>query len=750
MSKMFKTLYIIILAVSLLMFGFYGGSVSKGNDFQFVFNKGKETNIEKNQSDKIAVVNLDEGYLVKGENIYYSNTLSRFTSDNYKLTSLELAREGIKRGEYGAYIVIPANFSKAVESINGVPDKIVISYTLSDNLDDGLKAKMLEKIYLYVDNISVNTSYLYVSAILEDFHKVQDDSKVVLENDNEEFKELSEVIPSELWVNVEYPDTTDTVSDIEDLDVSILFSDSLDLLDAADKQISEDLQAGLGSFDDVKKDHDEVIKEINQLMSTLEEVDIFTDENGRHIYADAVRKLNSLIDTYNYLQSQKREVIRNTINTYISNHRRNDQNYLDLRLTSLLTELQNQVNEDTNNMNFNIQSYVDAELIRIQESNQRYLEGKLASSSNAFREREERMQEEVNRRVKLIVEEVREEYRESYEREWVSFWSKYEVDADGNILASASDAEIPLRVATLSDADNAFTIARSDLSYNISDILNDISLKTAVSSNYSFKNITENVWIGIPLNRINLAVQSIVLPIVEYRANDEDILSIENLYKQDFTEIKEHIDENIVKPINNESINESIRVRNEKNEIKSYMDSYEEELSTYTPYKYIKEGNLLEPVNKISSKINQAENNTNSKISEYRKYGYDLEKAKNDDMGKFIESMGKAEKDSVYNIEKTINDIKERRKNINAENVELLKAFSEKLAYTKMGENDNTKVYDFIVNPVSTQELDIEKSSATEMINEIPKSEDVKYLYISLSLMFVGMFMYFIKVNKSK
>ena len=47
MSKMFKTLYIIILAVSLLMFGFYGGSVSKGNDFQFVFNKGKETNIEK-------------------------------------------------------------------------------------------------------------------------------------------------------------------------------------------------------------------------------------------------------------------------------------------------------------------------------------------------------------------------------------------------------------------------------------------------------------------------------------------------------------------------------------------------------------------------------------------------------------------------------------------------------------------------------------------------------------------------------
>ena len=102
------------------------------------------------------------------------------------------------------------------------------------------------------------------------------------------------------------------------------------------------------------------------------------------------------------------------------------------------------------------------------------------------------------------------------------------------------------------------------------------------------------------------------------------------------------------------------------------------------------------------------------------------------------------------NIEKTINDIKERRKNINAENVELLKAFSEKLAYTKMGENDNTNFLMIRRPPRSTQELDIEKSSATEMINEIPKSEDVKYLYISLSLMFVGMFMYFIKVNKSK
>ena len=174
------------------------------------------------------------------------------------------------------------------------------------------------------------------------------------------------------------------------------------------------------------------------------------------------------------------------------------------------------------------------------------------------------------------------------------------------------------------------------------------------------------------------------------------------------------------------------------------MNSYESDLKEYTPYRYLNEGKLTEPVNKIGSNIQEAENQTNSKINEYVKYGAELEKANSEDMDKFLESMDKAEKDSVSRIEETMNNVKEKRKSTNKDNVELLKAFSEKLAYTKLGESDNTKVYDFISDPVSVQDIGEEKkqSIVERVVTDTLKRDDIKYLYISMTLMSIGIVMF--------
>ena len=79
--------------------------------------------------------------------------------------------------------------------------------------------------------------------------------------------------------------------------------------------------------------------------------------------------------------------------------------------------------------------------------------------------------------------------------------------------------------------------------------------------------------------------------------------------------------------------------------------------------------------------------------------------------------------------------------------MELLKAFSEKLAYTRLGESDNTKVYDFISDPVSMQDIGEEKkqSLVERIVTDTLKSDDAKYLYISLTLMCMGAALYMSK-----
>lgn len=226
-------------------------------------------------------------------------------------------------------------------------------------------------------------------------------------------------------------------------------------------------------------------------------------------------------------------------------------------------------------------------LVQIQEDNQAYINSELASMSNALLIQQQMLQDNIDRAVEGIVEGVREEYKGLYEREWEIFWSRYEPDANGNILASASDANMPLRVATPSDADHTHRIDWNNEDFNIFESLSNINLKRAVSSSNDMRDILTDIWISIPLHSISLDIRSITLPHFEYRAGDEGITNIENLYRQDFTGIRNHIDENIIREINRESINESVRIKNESEKTKTRMNSYESDLKEYTPYRYL-------------------------------------------------------------------------------------------------------------------------------------------------------------------
>jgi len=102
----------------------------------------------------IAVVNLDEGVNLREKKAYYAGKIITLPNEHFHMTSLDDARNGLKSGEYGAYIVIPATFSKAVESINNEPEKATIKYTVNADNNDSSLASIVNDINSFAVSIS--------------------------------------------------------------------------------------------------------------------------------------------------------------------------------------------------------------------------------------------------------------------------------------------------------------------------------------------------------------------------------------------------------------------------------------------------------------------------------------------------------------------------------------------------------------------------------------------------------------------
>ena len=132
----------------------------------------------------IAVVNLDEGVLVDGKPVRYSDQIvSLPETGDYTFATLAEAQTGIDTGRFGGYVLIPAGFSRTVVSINSQPDPCEVQYFINKALDKEEVYASLQAVHAFKDRLSDSMSYMYVNNILEEFHTAQDSAETVLEND---------------------------------------------------------------------------------------------------------------------------------------------------------------------------------------------------------------------------------------------------------------------------------------------------------------------------------------------------------------------------------------------------------------------------------------------------------------------------------------------------------------------------------------------------------------------------------------
>ena len=113
-------------------------------------------------TDKIAIVNLDEGITIHDEKVNYAEKLIINLDDNFLFTGLEDARQGYATGIYAGYLIIPATFSESVVSLNHTPVRAEISYVINDNLEEDIKETVIYDVLTLMSDINDSISYMYV------------------------------------------------------------------------------------------------------------------------------------------------------------------------------------------------------------------------------------------------------------------------------------------------------------------------------------------------------------------------------------------------------------------------------------------------------------------------------------------------------------------------------------------------------------------------------------------------------------
>lgn len=261
--------------------GFYFGSTYQEKTIV------QEEATDKYMTTKIAVVNQDEGIDYDGTNKNYATELLAASEEDYVLTSKAAAEKGIEDGVYGAYIVLPGGFSKNISSINDVtPIKAEMYYQVNDNLSSDKKIVVNDSINSLVSKFKSKTSYMYVASILREFHEGQASINKVLENNAKEEKSINSISDSEILANLKLTELAKVELKLEKLDLTKNYDSNVQQITNIDDTYTESIEESNESVKNIKDksaSSNEALKTLNLALGTI---NINPTEEDKYIVAE--------------------------------------------------------------------------------------------------------------------------------------------------------------------------------------------------------------------------------------------------------------------------------------------------------------------------------------------------------------------------------------------------------------------------------------------------------------------------------
>ena len=640
----------------------------------------------------IAVVNLDEGILENGKVRYYANELMDLQPDYLVPESIEAARSGIDNGSYAAYILIPSDFSRNAVSINTVPEKSRLVFAINPNLREDISRLTMSDIKNFEINLNTNMSYMYMQAILEEFHTVQDSAGIIMENDSAEMARLQNVEPGSLMESLQPMETDPIETDIEEVDFRNIFE--------ANSQISQELRnsydsfarQGLEAFGEVKSKEETVIEGMGDFFDVVAEIDISTNAAGEEVYKEGITSLSKYLKEYEIEFLKKRNTVYKKIDamTYITPIPDDDP---EEEPGEGSEEEPGEGSEEEPGEGSEEEPGEGSEEEPGEGSEEEPGGGSEGDSGDGSDEGDgENPGEEPDEPpVEPIPQIIAKIIQTSLDT--------------ANQKIETKNVQNQEKIDTAKEKINSI---RQVIATDIEVSEEDLPLKEQLDIIEIYLAELELEMDGLePFEKV--AIEEIYDADIVKKEFQELADMIQELPQVEIQEYEGIFEEEILNPLEEEIQQENARVQEEGNKYLGVVEAYTEELGEFDPYEYYDDDKMAKLESSFAENIFELEDKTYKLQSEYLEFVYDSVDTSNESMEQMKENLMEAYEVTEENVTKEVDLAKQYRQEMNGTNIEILGDFVTKLPYTRIGNLEYVQAYDYMVKPIVMSDISVHR-----------------------------------------
>lgn len=676
-----------------LHYGVYGNGIS---------------DVNKLITDRVAIVNLDEGVMVRDEKVNYAERLIIDLDENFSFTGLEDARQGYATGIYAGYLIVPATFSESIVSLNNTPIRSEISYAINSNLREDVKEEVIYDVLALMNEINDGVSYMYLHSVLDDFHTAQDTADTVMNNDMEERDAIEAVQANDLVALVPVAEFTEIENNIEPVDVSEYMLRNIELTGEVGLKYTEYLMESEEEHFKINEEAIVLMDEMANMSSIMSNSNFIQNGEGGSIYQDGAEALDEFFEEYNIaLEEKESEIEENVLSIYKD-------------IITYLTEYDKAV------------EVYQTEHEKAYRNTLEALEGLFEKYSDSC--------VIVSAQELQNIEDILESQSETL---WVQQCIIRELQEDSG---EQEDSEI------MQEAEIEIYFQDAAIEYTPLSALQKSILQTLNDNYYFFSGylLDEEGKVIKDKNNESVLLTSLI---EEYRQDlDEPHIKAEILEKEvgeiekmESSAILACIDENILEPIQENVDGFVAEVMAQYEVEQEQLRTYNEAIIGYDPLKYINYEEIQTLTNNISENGTELSEAIIETDIQQMEYVADVYTATREDLFTLQDNIVQAKEDSDRAVEEGLQELKDTKNANSEQNQEILYDFSNLLPYTRLGSLEYVQAYEFMVNPVNAVNTEGDGTGAntrtdsvraeSDSVNvEIRKKEDYQNINILICL----------------
>lgn len=661
-----RWIIVIVGSATMLSCGYLIGKSSVEN-----VDSNTKIQVEKNtiSPEMIALVNLDEGVNGDGEQRqYYAQSLMNIPETGYAVTSLEDARTGVAENRYAGYILVPADFSEKIQSINSTLQKANITYGICESLTAEEKKKVNDTIREFVQNMDNSASYLYLNSVMNEFHDAQRSASAILSNDQKDFDAISNIQPENLLAKIMFPTLENNPGLPETTSMENYIQKNDSCIQAVEEHYSTGIEVGKEELNQLLASGDDLSKEWSDTQEKLNSMDVLHNEGETGpVYEEELNTLKDNLSAYN----EKLLLVQKNVET---------------NLKTVETQLEDSIK------NYNEQQLEDGKKIAAENIYQALIKASTATS--------------------LTYDSDVQELQITIGGQTISIPA---LQGDGGIVIAPEDlkkAETHLNQMQGTSVLDQLVGEQADKDSYIAAIQNEY-LDSAIPK-YSVE---------------NTSIQDILKNVSEQTKKDlklrlPDGNEDENAFV-DAEAVTAYVKDKIIGKVESRANTVTTNLSSQYDSQKKSLAKYQDSLGAYDPLQYVDQAGVKAQYTAMRENNSELQESISKDTAEKTEYISGLTQTTQKNMDTLRQSVTDAEEEAKLTLETGLKDAKNTKASTSEVNQQLLSSFMMKLPNTKVGDLENTTAYQFMVNPLLVTQDSVEKATAQEN-NDVVNTENKK------------------------